>query len=221
MSAVDFEKRGYLGPNFLICHYLPGSDADYEAMARAGSPLSFATLSEHRLGLAGNPREAFMRMRKAKLQISLSCDASSISPANMLEIMRFTWNMAIPWRGTPSEKDTPLGFREVLAMGTINGARALGLGDVTGSLTPGKRADIILIRTNDVNTAPMANIEATFVLSATPANIDTVMIDGRIVKRGGRLVAYDVPGLVAAAKQSSQKIRQQAGGRLAPDNCCQ
>lgn len=221
MSAVDFEKRGYLGPNFLICHYLPGSDADYEAMARAGSPLSFATLSEHRLGLAGNPREAFMRMRKAKLQISLSCDASSISPPNMLDIMRFTWNMAIPWRATPSEKDAPLGFSEVLAMGTINGARALGLGDVTGSLTPGKRADIILIRTNDVNTAPMANIEATVVLSATPANIDTVMIDGRIVKRGGRLVAYDVPKIVSAAKQSSQKIRQQAGGRLAPDNCCQ
>jgi cytosine/adenosine deaminase-related metal-dependent hydrolase len=216
MSALDFEKRGYLGPSFLICHYLPGTDADYEAMARAGSPLSFATLSEHRLGLAGDPRAAFMRMRKAKLLISLSCDASSIAPPNMLELMRVTWNMAIPWRGTPSEKDLFLGFKEVLAMGTINGAKALGLGDVTGSLTPGKRADIILIRTNDVNTAPMANIEATVVMSATPGNIDTVMVDGRIVKRAGKLVGYDVPKIVADAKQSSERIRTLAGGLLMP-----
>jgi 5-methylthioadenosine/S-adenosylhomocysteine deaminase len=220
MSAVDYEKRGYLGPNFLICHYLPGSDDDYAAMVRAGSPISFATHSEHRLGLAGDPRDAFMRMRKAGLKISLSCDASSITPPNMLEIMRFTWNMAIPWKGTPTEKDSFLGFKEVIDMGTINGAKALGLGNITGSLTPGKRADIILIRTNDVNTAPMANIEATVVMSATPQNIDTVFADGRIVKRGGKLVAYDVPRIVAAAKESSLRIRKAAGGRLAPPACC-
>jgi 5-methylthioadenosine/S-adenosylhomocysteine deaminase len=216
MSAVDYEKRGYLGPDFLICHYLPGSNEDYAAMARAGSPLSFATHSEHRLGLAGDPREAFMRMRKAGLVISLSCDATSIAPPNMLETMRFTWNMGIPWRGTPSEKDTPLGFREVIQMATINGAKALGLGEVTGSLTPGKRADIILIRANDVNTAPLANPEATVVMSATPQNVDTVLVDGRIVKRAGKLVGYDVPRIVAAAKASSLRIRKLAGGRLAP-----
>ncbi|MSQ51873.1 MAG: cytosine deaminase [Betaproteobacteria bacterium] len=217
MSAVDFEKRGYLGPDFLICHYLPGSDEDYAAMARSGSPLSFATHSEYRLGLAGNPRDAFMRMRKAGLLISLSCDATSIAPPNMLETMRFTWNMAIPWRATSSEKDAPLGFREVIQMATLNGAKSLGLGEVTGSLTPGKRADIILIRANDVNTAPLTNVEATVVMSATPANIDTVLVDGRIVKRGGRLVAYDVPRIVAAAKASSLRIRKIAGGRLAPE----
>jgi Cytosine deaminase and related metal-dependent hydrolases len=53
------------------------------------------------------------------------------------------------------------GFREVIEMATLNGAKALGLGDVTGSLTVGKRADVILIRTNDVNVAPLANIETT------------------------------------------------------------
>ena len=81
-------------------------------------------------------------------------------------------------------------------MATINGAKALGLDAVTGSLTPGKRADIILIRTNDINVAPMANIETTVVQSATPANVDTVLADGRIVKRHGKLVAYDVEKVV-------------------------
>ena len=103
-----------------------------------------------------------------------------------------------------------------IEMATINGAKALGLGDVTGSITVGKRADLILIRTTDVNIAPLANIETTIVQSATPENVDTVMVDGRIVKRGGRLVGYDVPGIVARAKDSARRIRTKAGGILAP-----
>jgi cytosine/adenosine deaminase-related metal-dependent hydrolase len=90
------------------------------------------------------------------------------------------------------------------------------LGDVTGSLTVGKRADIILIRGNDINVAPVADIEATVVQSATPANVDTVLVDGRVVKRQGKLVAYDVDKIVSMAKTSSLRIRTAAGGRLAP-----
>ena len=96
-------------------------------------------------------------------------------------------------------------------MATINGAQALGLGDVTGSLTPGKRADIILIRATDLNIAPLAQIETTVVMSATPANVDTVMVDGRIVKRGGKLDSYDVDKIVRDAKASALRIRAAAG----------
>jgi 5-methylthioadenosine/S-adenosylhomocysteine deaminase len=130
--------------------------------------------------------------------------------------MRFTWNMGIPWKGTPSETLPPVGFREVLEMATINGAKALGLGHVTGSLTVGKRADVILIRTNDVNVAPLAHIETTVVQSATPANVDTVLVDGRIVKRHGKLTAYDVEKVVRDAKASALRIRTAAGGLLTP-----
>lgn len=95
------------------------------------------------------------------------------------------------------------------------------IGDVTGSLTPGKRADLILIRTTDVNIAPLTNIETTVVQSATPANVDTVMVDGRIVKRHGRLTAYDVSAIVARAKESALRVRTAAGGNLTPsaDGC--
>lgn len=151
-------------------------------MARTNTPLSFATHSEFRLGLAGDPRVTLLRMRKAGVLISLSFDATSIAPPNMFETMRFTWNMGIPWRGTPSENQSPVGFRDVIAMATINGARALGLGDVTGSLTIGKRADIILIRGNDINVAPVANVETAVVQSATPANVDTVIVNSKIVE---------------------------------------
>jgi cytosine/adenosine deaminase-related metal-dependent hydrolase len=216
VDAQDYEKRGWLGPKLLLCHYLPARDIDAETMARTNTPLSFATLSEFRLGLAGDPRVALLRMRKAGVLISLSFDATSIAPPNMFETMRFTWNMGIPWKGTPSETLPPVGFREVIEMATINGAKALGLGDVTGSLTVGKRADVILIRTNDVNVAPLAHIETTVVQSATPANVDTVLVDGRIVKRHGRLTAYDVEKIVRDAKTSALRIRTAAGGLLTP-----
>ena len=101
-------------------------------------------------------------------------------------------------------------------MATLNGAKALGIGDVTGSITVGKRADIILIRGNDINIAPVADVEASVVQSATPANVDTVLVDGRIVKRDGKLVAYDVDKIVRDAKASALRIRTAAGGRLTP-----
>jgi 5-methylthioadenosine/S-adenosylhomocysteine deaminase len=216
VDAEDYERRGWLGPKLLVCHYLPARDIDAEILARTHTPLSFATLSEFRLGVAGDPRVALLRMRKAGVLVSLSFDASSIAPPNMFETMRFTFNMGVPWRGTPSEGLPAVGFREVIEMATLNGAKALGLGEVTGSLSVGKRADVILIRANDINVAPLANIETTVVQSATPANVDTVLVDGRIVKRHGKLTAYDVEKVVRDAKASALRIRTAAGGVLTP-----
>jgi cytosine/adenosine deaminase-related metal-dependent hydrolase len=220
-DAADYERRGYLGPKFLFCHYLWATDSDREVMARTATPLSYATHSELRLGDSGDARASLIKARAAGVSVSLSSDASSIAPPNMFENMRFTWNMCIPWKETDTAELPLLGFVDAIEMATMEGARALGLGEVTGSLTPGKRADLILIRTDDVNIAPMAHIEATVVQSATPANVDTVMVDGRILKRGGKLVAYDVAAIVARAKESAQRVRAATGGVLAPtaDGC--
>ncbi len=134
----------------------------------------------------------------------------------MFENMRLTWNMGVPWKDTDTQEIPPVGFHEAIQMATINGARALGIADVTGSLTPGKRADLILIRTTDLNIAPLAQIETTVVQSATPANVDTVMVDGRIIKRAGHLMHFDVPEIVHRAERSALVVRQGAGGVLKP-----
>jgi 5-methylthioadenosine/S-adenosylhomocysteine deaminase len=215
-DAADYERRGYLGPRFLFCHYIAATDSDRAAMARTKTPLSFSTHSEFRLGEHGDPRATLMKARAAGVSVTLSSDATSIAPPNMFENMRFTWNMCIPWKESETEALPALGFYETIEMATINGAKALGLDHVTGSLTPGKRADLILIRTDDLNIAPLANIETTVVQSATTANVDTVMVDGRILKRHGRLLHFDVSGIVDRAARSARRIRMAAGGVLTP-----
>ena len=157
-----------------------------------------------------------MKARAAGVLVTLSSDATSIAPPNMFELMRFAWNMCIPWKRTDTENMPPLGFAEVIEMATINGAKALGLGEVAGSLTPGKRADVILVRTDELNIGPLANIETTIVQGGSPANVDTVFVDGRILKRHGKLLRLDVPTIIERAERSALRIREAAGGVLKP-----
>src|SRR5882757_4197775 len=100
----------------------------------------------------------------------------------------------------------PLGVRDVLEFATLAGARAAGLGGRTGSLTPGKQADLILIRATDLNLAPVTDPAAAVVLAAHPGNVDTVLVGGRTVKRGGRLLAADLPGVLALAEVSRRRV---------------
>jgi cytosine/adenosine deaminase-related metal-dependent hydrolase len=74
-----------------------------------------------------------------------------------------------------------------------------------------------MIRASDINVAPVADVESTVVRSVTPANVDSVMIDGRFLKRGGRLLAHDADEIVAKAEESALAVRRRAGGRLSPD----
>jgi cytosine/adenosine deaminase-related metal-dependent hydrolase len=215
VSAPVLEARGYLGPDLLIAHFLAATQADREAMARTGTPLSYSVHSELRLGDAGDARAALLRMLDAGVTVSLSIDATSICPVNLFEAMSVAWNLGIPWLGSETADLPALTFRRCLEMATIDGARALGLGDVTGSLTPGKRADIVLVRGTDLNMAPVVDVESSIVRSATPANVDTVLVDGRILKRGGRLTVHDPERVVRMATEAADRVRTRAGGRLA------
>jgi cytosine/adenosine deaminase-related metal-dependent hydrolase len=102
--------------------------------------------------------------------------------------------------------------RRILELATLDGAKDLGIADRTGSLTPGKRADLILVRTNDINVAPFVNPVLLLVQQATPANVDMVVIDGRILKHKGELVAIDAEEVIAKAAEAFHAARQRAGG---------
>lgn len=216
VRASLMEPTGVLGPDFLLCHNLPATAEDRAAMVRTKTPLSLAPHSEMRLGTAGGFHGQLMHSHKDGVLITLSFDASSLAPIDMFQSMNLTWNLGIPWIGTDTEGFPPVLLTDVIKMATLNGAIALGLGDKIGSITPGKRADVILIRQDDLNMAPAADIESAVVRVATPANVDTVFVDGRLVKRAKKLVGINTGRIIGDAAASAHAVRTRAGGRLAP-----
>jgi cytosine/adenosine deaminase-related metal-dependent hydrolase len=218
VDATELERKGYLGPRFLIAHFLAATADDRAALARTRTPLSFAVHSELRLGDAGDPRAALLEFIDAGVDVSFSIDATSLAPVDLFQAMNVAWNMGIPWEGSATASLAPLTFRRCIEMATIGGARALGLDRVVGSLTPGKAADVLLVRADDLNVAPLAAVESALVRTVTPANVDSVLVGGRFVKRDGQLVGIDGPAVVRAATEAAERIRERAGGRLASEH---
>lgn len=97
-------------------------------------------------------------------------------------------------------------------------ARALGLEGLIGSLAPGKRADLIMVRADDLATAPAHDPVSTVVLQATPAAVDTVLVDGEVIKAGGRLVGRDAARAVSILAERARQLnaRAQAASQTSP-----
>jgi cytosine/adenosine deaminase-related metal-dependent hydrolase len=117
---------------------------------------------------------------------------------------------------TPDEAFEPtLTHREVLELATIGGARACALDGKVGSLAPGKQADIVLLKVNAINTAPMVDPIGTIVVFADTSNVDSVFVAGRAVKRNGQLVGAELDRIFEKLDQSRNHIL--SGGGLLPD----
>ena len=109
--------------------------------------------------------------------------------------------------------DVEITCRDVLEFATIEGARACGLDGRIGSLTPGKRADLILVRTDDFGMTPMNNPVGAFVYNAHPGLVDTILVDGKVVKRAGKLVDVDAARVRRLAVESRDDILRRADGK--------
>jgi cytosine/adenosine deaminase-related metal-dependent hydrolase len=107
--------------------------------------------------------------------------------------------------------DGRLTSRDLLEFATIDGARACGLAARTGSITPGKDADIILLRGDDLTMFPVNNLAGTIVTAGHPGIVDTVLVAGRVVKRDGALVDVDLQTLTARLIESRDRIASAAG----------
>ena len=100
--------------------------------------------------------------------------------------------------------------RDVLRLATIEGARTLGLGAVTGSLAPGKRADIIVVSVDAPNLGVLTDPARLLVTAAHPGNVDTVLADGRVLKRSGKLTSYDVAEVTRSARDALAGVLTRA-----------
>jgi cytosine/adenosine deaminase-related metal-dependent hydrolase len=109
---------------------------------------------------------------------------------------------------------TPVSTREVLSYATIEGARANGLDAKVGTLTPGKQADVILLRTDRFNVTPLNDPATAVVAGMDTGNVDTVMIGGRLMKRGGELLHVDWPAVRRMAAESRDHVIERSGFKL-------
>jgi 5-methylthioadenosine/S-adenosylhomocysteine deaminase len=87
----------------------------------------------------------------------------------------------------------------------------MGVDERVGSLVPGKRADLIMVNTRDINLAVFSEPAHMIVEAAQPSNVDTVMVDGRVLKRGGRLTAIDTGRVADEASAALAALRKRAG----------
>jgi 5-methylthioadenosine/S-adenosylhomocysteine deaminase len=195
------DEAKLLGPDVLLVHATWSSDRDMERLAATRTPVSLSPFTELRTGFGITP---VARLLKFGVPVSLSVDTTLLcGNADMFAIMKAIQNIADGV--APSE--FAIDPRRVLQMATIDGANALGIADRVGSLTPGKRADVILVRTAELNMAPLTEPVRMIVQSAQPANVDLVMVDGRILKRDGRLTTIDAAKVMADAADTINRVR--------------
>ena len=109
-----------------------------------------------------------------------------------------------------TETPTRIGTRDVLDFATLQGARANALGEVVGSLTPGKEADVLIVRAEDVNNMPLNDAVGTLVLGADARNIETVLVAGNPRKWSGALVGEDIDALRDDVVRSRDGITRRA-----------
>jgi 5-methylthioadenosine/S-adenosylhomocysteine deaminase len=205
-------KLNLLGPDTTYIHCCYFSDDEWRLVADSGGTISIAPQIEAQMGHGWPP---IMKALEYGLRPSLSIDVVTTAPGDMFTQMRaaFACERArvneIAWAANTEVPETMLTARQMLEMATINGAHVVGLEDRTGSLTPGKKADVVVIDAHALNVAPVIDPVAAVTLSADVSNVDTVIIDGKVRKRDGKLLAD-----VEAARRLVEASRDHLLGQV-------
>jgi 5-methylthioadenosine/S-adenosylhomocysteine deaminase len=201
---LALQKLGYVFNGLQVIHAINTSPEEMDILAAAGASVSISPASELRIGFGLTKIAEYL---EHKVNLALSVDTTPLTGnADMFGIMKLAQNL----ENGRSENEFKLPARRVLELATIEAARALGLADRTGSLKKGKRADVIMVATRDINIGPFTEPAYMLVDSAQAANVDTVLVDGRILKRNGKLAAIDAGRLMEEASAASQGVRQRA-----------
>jgi 5-methylthioadenosine/S-adenosylhomocysteine deaminase len=208
-------ELGLLGPDttYIHCCYL--TEEEWRLVADSGGTISIAPQIEMQMGHGWPPvRKALEYGRRP----SLSIDVVTTAPGDMFTQIRAAFGCerarvnATAWEAEIDQPEGLLTARQMLEMATVNGAHVAGVEDRTGSLTPGKKADVVVIDATALNVAPVIDPVAAVTLCADVSNVDTVIIDGKVRKRDGRLLA-DVEAARRQVEASSQYLVEQAAAK--------
>jgi cytosine/adenosine deaminase-related metal-dependent hydrolase len=211
---AQLDAAELLNERLQIVHANGHEDDEYRLAAEKGVMLCATPEVEMRMG-HGQP--ALFKAAAAGMRVSVGTDIPSMVGGGLLPQLRLAHaaelhriNLAAVAATGRVPTPPSITAKRMLEFATIEGARGLGLDRVIGSLTPGKRADLILVRTDSPLTAPLSDPYGAVLLQAGAGEIETVMVDGRIRKRGGRLVDVVAPDVFARLQARAAEMAEAA-----------
>jgi 5-methylthioadenosine/S-adenosylhomocysteine deaminase len=187
----QLDRLGLLGSDTTYIHCCYFSDHEWLRVQETGGKISVAPQIELQMGHGWPPVNKAVQFG---LRPSLSIDVVTTAPGDIFTQIRAAFGAerarvnAVAWEQNTPVPETMLTARQMLEMATVNGAYVAGVEDRTGSLTPGKKADIVVIDARALNVAPVIDPVAAVTLSADVSNVETVIVDGVVRKRDGKLV---------------------------------
>lgn len=219
-EVEEIGKAGRLGPDVTLVHCTDMSAEAWRLIADSGARVTLAPTSDEQLGLAdGIP--PIQQALDAGTRPSLSVDVEISLSSDMFTQMRcvlLTQRMHATQRRYRGDTQAPefISNRDVLDFATAQGAADVGLGDQIGSLTPGKQADIVAIRAEEINNLPLNNAIGTIVQGTDTRNVDTVFIGGHLRKWRGELIGADIGRVRQLAYESRDYLAARAGFTVNP-----
>ncbi len=191
----------------LIAHAVWLDPADFGLLRAAGTGVSHCPSSNMKLASGVAP---LLKMLKAGIPVGLGTDgvAGSNNDVDMFEEM----DLAAKLQKVTSGDPTALPADQAFAMATILGAQALRMGDQIGSLETGKRADMISIRLDAPNAAPLYNVYSQLVYSLKASDVGDVMVNGRIIVRNRHMLTVDDKAVLAKAEEYRAKVAKSLRG---------
>jgi 5-methylthioadenosine/S-adenosylhomocysteine deaminase len=202
---MELERAGLLGPDVQLVHPLLTTTEERAILKEHG--VSYSTspqLEARRPSQLGEIQLG--ELLEAGVKVSLSTDHVASVSCNPFGAMRTLFALHSHRIGAR----VPLTLKRLLQLATIDGAVDLGIADRTGSITPGKRADLVLVRITDTNMAPAGDPYEAIVSLGLPTNVDTVIVDGRVLRRAGTFTVFDHAKIVAEAREAAVGLRDKA-----------
>ena len=214
----QFWNEKLLGPDVTYNHCNGLPDLAWQRIRESGGTVDVCPRSDPQYAI-GEGIPAFQKALDHGMRPGLSVDNESSYGTDLFTEMRVAFNIQRALATNrkfngDSHAPAPVTVRDLLECATVNGAACAGLSDKCGTLTPGKEADIVLIRADDLNLYPSNNAMGTVVAAADTANVDTVIIGGIIRKSKGRMAGVNMAQLRKQIDESRSYLFQQAGYQL-------
>lgn len=207
-------QQGLMGPHLTLIHATGLTEEAWRLIGESGTTVSLAPTSDAQIGLE-SAIPAVDEALAEGVRPGLSIDVEVALAGDMFTQMRALHTVqrmraANAVYGADAEP-ARIGVRDVLDFATLQGARTNGLADVTGSLTPGKRADLLVITAEELNNMPLNDPVGTVVLGADARNITAVLVNGEPRKWAGRVLDVDLFALREQVRASRDRLVSQAG----------